>query len=160
VNARERQIQRFYAQERGQKIHDEIAGSIRGLSPASVQVDELGNFHALEKAMDDMREEMGRLGSTALVGAAQFKRLADELGKATGQTVIGNSAHYKGVEVRECSWIGDDEMFVIDENALTTLDAPQVTFMLVSPGLGTVAYWCAIVESEVLGVERHAARVG
>ena len=32
-------------------------------------------------------------------------------------------------------------------------DPPQVTFTLVSPGLGTVAYWCAIRESEVLLVE-------
>lgn len=34
-------------------------------------------------------------------------------------------------------------------------DPPQVTFTLVSPGLGTVTYWCAIRESEVVGVERR-----
>lgn len=32
-------------------------------------------------------------------------------------------------------------------------DPPQVTFMLVSPGLGTVSYHAAIRESEVVGVE-------
>lgn len=32
-------------------------------------------------------------------------------------------------------------------------EPPQITFLLVSPGLGTVGYWCAIRESEIVGVE-------
>jgi hypothetical protein len=34
-------------------------------------------------------------------------------------------------------------------------DPPQVTFTLVSPGIGTISYWCAIRASEVLLVEPH-----
>lgn len=36
---------------------------------------------------------------------------------------------------------------------------PQVTFTLVSPGIGTISYWCAIREGEVLGVEPHGSVV-
>jgi hypothetical protein len=34
------------------------------------------------------------------------------------------------------------------------------TFLLVSPGLGTVAYWCALRESEIIDVAPQGAPVG
>lgn len=130
MNARQRQIERFYAAERGQRLHEQIAGQIKGIAPTSIHVDELSGFHALERAMEEATERTGRIGSTALVGAAAFKRLSAELAKATGRAPVAGEkiAQYKGIEIKECSWIGDEDLFLIDESKVTLDEPPGFTW--------------------------------